>query len=426
MSNFFRDFSITSLSTLIISIVAFINNIIVTRQIGPEGRGKYAIISNLVIFLSLLLGEGIRRNNLLLVPEYKKQLNLIFTQNILYIFFSSLFLGILYLFRNYWSLIIPNISVSLLILGLLISIMTILWQSLQAIFLGLQTILYYNLIQIMPICITFILNLLGIYLFNFNLQDIIINLLVGAFLTSLIGLYFIRKDLSFQLPHKLLRQKSYAIIFRSTFSAAQLFLIFRGDIFLVNFFLGSIPAGIYSIAALFSELLQKIPNIAGPLLISKSVADKSDSSVLNTSRLSRVIFFINLVAICVLYFVGKDLIIFLFGVKFIKSFSVLLYLIPALFFFGSGSIFYSYFISKSYPAKVLLINGLVSLINISLNIILIPIYGLMGAAVICSFTYFLWTLLFCIYFHQQTKTPYSQIFIIQRQDFKYLMRVINF
>lgn len=425
MANFFKDFSLTSFTSLSITAIAFFNNIIITRQIGPEGRGKYAIISNLVILLALLLGEGIRKSNILLVAEYKKQLNVIVTQNMVYLLISSLIIFLFYIFRGFWELIIPNVSSQLIILGLMISILTILWQSLQALFLGLQNIFYYNLVQILPITFTFFLNFVGIYFFNFNLFEIIINLLIGSLLTSIIGLVLIRKNLVIKLPEKILRKKSYEIAFKSTFSAAQLFLIFRGDIFLVNFFLGSVPAGIYSIAALFSEMLQKIPNIAGPLLISKSVSDNSENPVLNTSRLSRVIFFINFLAICILFLFGKDIIVLLFGLKFLASYTVLIYLIPALFFFGSGSIFYSYFISKSYPPKIILINGFVSLFNIVLNIIFIPKYGIIAAAIICSLTYFLWTVLFSVYFHRHTGTRYSKIFIIQKQDLKYLMGIFK-
>lgn len=423
MANFLKDFSLTSFSTVILTALAFFNNIIITRQIGPDGRGKYAIVSNLVILLALLLGEGIRRNNTLLVPEFKSKLNVIITQNAIYVFASLIIFGIFYLLRDFWTIILPNISTYLLLLGLIISLFTIFWQSLQAIFLGLQNILNYNILQLLPISTTFLINAIGIYFFDFGLISIITSLLIGTVLTSIVGLYLVRKDLRFQFPDRLMRKRSYSVIFKSTFSATQLFLIIRGDIFLVNFFLGSIAAGIYSVAALFSELLQKFPNIAGLLLISKSVADKSENPVVNTSRLSRVIFFINFLAVLVLFFFGKFIVVFLFGFKFVESYQVILYLIPALFFFGSGSIFYSYFISKSYPVYALIINAIVSIFNITLNLIFIPVYGLAAAAVICSLTYFLWTVLYCIYFHHHTKTPYAEIFFIQKQDFKYLMGI---
>lgn len=408
---------------VVITIVVFLNNIIITRHIGPEGRGKYSIILNLIILLSLFLGEGTRKINLLLVSKNKNSLKKLLNQAyILNLLIVLLLIFLYYFFQDIWNRLLPNISSQLLILSVIIVSFTILSQSIQSLFLGLNKIYNYNLMQILPVILTFLVNVVGIYFLNFNLQDIILSILFGLLISSVIGFLILLKNANKSKSESpALERESLLIGIKSTIAGLFLFIIFRGDIFLVNYFLGASAAGIYSVAVLFSELMQKIPNVSGPLLIAKTVASTDIIATENTTKLVRTLFFFNLIATIMLATSGYFIIIFLFGTAFSYSYNLLLLLLPALLVFGPASMIYSYFISKVYPLKSILINLIAAIFNIILNIVFIPIYGLISVPIISSVTYTLWMILYAIYFTRNSDITYKEIFIIKKDDLTYII-----
>lgn len=420
---FIRDFSFSSITMVIITIIVLLNNIIITRHLGPEGRGKYSVILNLIILLSLFFGEGTRKINLLMVSKNKNSVKKLLNQaNIFNLLISLLLISLYYSLQDIWNQLLPNISSQLLIFSIIIVSFTIFSQSIQAFFLGLNKIYNYNLMQILSVILTFFVNLFGIYFLNFTLLDIILSILLGLLISSVIGYLILLKDTNkSKVESASLEKKSLSIGIKSTIAGIFLFIIFRGDIFLVNYFLGASAAGLYSVALLFSELMQKIPNVSGPLLIAKTVGTADVIATENTTKLVRTLFFINLVAVLFLAASGYFIIIILFGKAFGYSYNLLLLLLPAILVFGPTSMIYSYFISKSYPIKSIIINLVAALFNIILNIIFIPIYGLISVPIISSFTYILWLILYSNYFSKNSDITYKDIFILQKRDFIYII-----
>lgn len=419
--NFLKGFSLTALASLVITVVAFVNNLIITRQIGPEGRGQYSVLYSLVLLLSLLFGEGIRRSNTIFVGKNKNTLNFLVIQTIVY---SILIGAILILVLNtfsVWKEFLPGISKHLILITLIIAAFTILSQALQALFLGLENIYFFNLLQFLTLAAVLVINFFGVYFFNFGLEEVIYSLLIGTFFSVTVGLFKLNPKFSKVKFKNFFEGGFLALSSKSTFAALLIFVMLRSDIFLVNYFLGPVQAGLYNIAALFSEIIQKLPNVAGPLLISKSVNSSIEKSTAFTAQLVRIIILINLIVIIILYLIGYNLIVFLFKIEFAQSYDVLVFYLPGILAIGPGSIIYSFFMSQSFPPKIFLINGSMSLVNFILNIFLIPKYGIIAAASISSLSYFGWSLLYMVYFHKYTKVRYLDLIFVKKTDFAYLI-----
>ena len=419
---FLKDFSITSFTSLIVTLVALLNNIIITRQIGTEGRGIYSVISNIILLLGLLFGEGLRRSNTILVGKNSSNLNKLINDTLLFSILLSVIFILIYFSKSLWNQFIPNLTNEYIILTLIISVLSIIWIAYQAIFLGLQKILKFNIIQLTSVVSFFVFTAIGIYLFDFNLMSIIIGLAVSSLLTSLLCIILFIKNYNYKFHLKInfLNKNFFLISQKSTISAIEIFLLYKGDIFIINFFLGAVQTGLYSIAALFSEFIQRFTNVLGVLLVSKTVNDKTGVIFNNTAKVVRVAFAINLMIIIILFFVGRYLIVLFFGNGFQFSFHILLFLMPGLLFFGPGSLLYSFFIGRGYPKEVIIINASCSLLNIILNAILIPKFGVIIAASISSITYFIWTISLIFLFNISTKIPIKDVILIKKEDISYL------
>lgn len=419
--NFFKSFLITSSTTVVATLLAIINNVIVTRALGPEGRGVYAVISNLVIFLALIFGEGIRRSNTIFSGRNKNLVRTLLFQTLIYALLIFILLTISYFFRFLYNNYLPNVTSILLLTALFITLVTILWQSNQAIFLGLQKILEFNLLTFVQVVSFLLINIIGIWLFNFNLEEIVLSLFLSGLITFLISLYYLRPLAINSIADEKVSLKQVTFLgIKSTYAAGSMFLTLRSTIFFINYFLNPFQAGIYAVAALFSEIMQKVPIVLGAIVISKTVADNSNKPADDSTRIVRMVFLFNLIVVIALFFLGGIIIKILFGTEFLSSFIPLKLLLPAILFLGPGAILHAYYMGKAFPSAILWINGMVSLIHIILNLLFVPTYGIYAAAIICSVTYFIWSTSIIILFHIDTKKPINEILFCKTEDFNYI------
>lgn len=415
---FLRDFSTSAITSGIIVLIALLNNIIITRQLGTEGRGLYSILSNIIVFVGLIFGEGLRRSNTILVGNSRLTLNILVNNTLLFSFLFSIILFLLYLNKYLWYSILQNVPNHLLITTLIISIFSIIWLSYQAIFLGLQKIMTYNIIQGIPVISFFIINIIGVYIFNFDLFSIMLGLAVSNLITIIfcLNVFVINYKYKPNFKFDFINKNFFSLFQRSTFSAIGVFLLYRGDIFLVNFFLGAKLTGLYAIAVLFLEIMHRVTNVIGPILISKTVNDRTDSIFYSTAKIVRVVFFVCLVIIILLLIFGNKIIILFFGYEFDYSFNILLFLLPGLLCFAPASLIYAFFMGKSYPGSVIFVTFFSAGFNILLNIWLIPRFGILAAAIISSVTNFLWALGLVLLFINTTKIKMKDVLLIKKDD----------
>ncbi len=419
--SFIKDFWVSSTSTILVTGIAFLNNAIITRHLGPDGRGKYSVIIYLVLLLTLILGEGIRRRNTIILGKDNRIISKVFLQSLILIIPIIILLSVLYYSSFLLENFLPNVSNELFLLALFSAIFIILWQSIQAAYLGIQNIFFFNLLQVVSVFATFLLNVIGIYLLNFGLTEIVFSFLCSAIITFLLAAWLFRDYMKLNMNFELSAIKDSApILFKSTVSVSVMYLLLRSDIFIINYFLGSVATGLYSVAILFLEFFQKIPNTLGPLVISRTVNDDSIKNIFDVVRLVRFTFFINLIFILMLLIFGQGLIILLFKSEFADAFEALKYLFPALIFLGPGGIIYSYFIGRAFPLKPIIIGGITAALSITLNLHFVPKYGIKASAAIGSVVYVLWSLSLLIYFKNKHKVKLSDLIFIKKNDAVYI------
>lgn len=418
---FSKDFWVTGSTSVIITTLGFINSIIITRYLGPDGRGKYSVISYVIVFFALILGEGIRRFNTIIIGKDQKSFIGLVKFNLVFLIVLSVLLLSLDTFGSNLLTNFLKLDKSLLSLTLATSFFFIIWQIFQAIFLGFSSIIKYNLVQISLIGFFLLFNFIGIYLFQIGLIEIIVNQLFASFLAILLGLIGIKEYI--KKSYEKIRInfiKSLPVISKSTLSAVFIYIILKSDVFIINYFLGSYNAGIYSIGIICSDLFQKLPNVIGPLVLSRTVNDPSNDNFYKVARLVRVTIVLNILLILILVTFGKIIINFLFTEQFEPAYNIILLLIPAFFAFGPGTIVYSFFMGKSFPKIVLVINIKFALLNIIANLIFVQEFGISAAAIISSITYFLWSTSLMSYFIFVTKIKIGELLFSNKEDFEYI------
>jgi O-antigen/teichoic acid export membrane protein len=86
---------------------------------------------------------------------------------------------------------------------------------------------------------------------------------------------------------------------------------------------------------------------------------------------------------------------------------------------------YSYNVVNGHTNVNLALLGVAAILNVLLNIFLIPIYGILGAAEASFISYIVCGLSFLAYFCIRTNTPVSEMLIIKRRDIQMMLKYIK-
>lgn len=385
-------------------LFAYIYRIVIARQFGPEVYGLYSlaliILGLFVAVSSFGLTEGLVR----FIPLYrgKKQINrikyLIKTLIIILILSSAVFSIFLFSFSNFISLNIfhnENLIIFLKIFSFLIPL-TILSTIFLNILRSFEKIELYsftwnilpNFVRISTVTIFIFLGFkTNAIIFSYFLS-ILIMLLVSYFLCKfklpeIFGYVEIKKEDKREIAKNVFSY-SWPIMFSSLIAN----IFYWIDSILLGYFLGAQNVGIYNAATPLVGLMAFIPSIFTQLffpLITREFSKKNYNVIAGLSKqVGKWICILNLPLFLIMIVFPGTLLNLFFGEQYLSAASVLRILSIGG-FISSLTFLSTDLISMIGKSKLILANiSLASLLNILLNILLIPKYGLNGAAIATS------------------------------------------
>ena len=110
--------------------------------------------------------------------------------------------------------------------------------------------------------------------------------------------------------------------------------------------------------------------------------------------------------------------IYVFIPKYIGSFIPFLILLPGIVIFSMDMIVSNYFLGEGKQLYNSIGAGLMCVLNLVLNLILIPKWGINGAAFVSSITYIFGTIYSFIVFKKLTGEKISSLLFLQKSDYK--------
>lgn len=167
------------------------------------------------------------------------------------------------------------------------------------------------------------------------------------------------------------------------FSGFATLLLMRIDQIMINALLGDKAVGIYAAAVKLSSAWFFVPMIISKSVFPSIIESKKRSLQEYQRKYLSLFSLLGWMAICVavvITLVGKDLVYFLFGEEFVDSGTVIIILSWAGVFISLGKASNKWFISEDLQRYILIrvLSGVFC--NILLNMLLVPIYGIAGAA----------------------------------------------
>jgi O-antigen/teichoic acid export membrane protein len=389
-SDFVQKVSETFLTRILLIGIGLITSVIVARVLGPEGRGLYAVAATITAMGVQFGNLGLHASNTYYVARDKKILPALVGNTIVVSFgFGGLGCAFTWIIFSLWPKLAP-VNGFLLILSLTWIPFGLAYMLLQNLLLGIQDVRTYNKIELT----TKILGVGFIALVIFLRCVTVEEVFLAGLITLVIGFLWAFFRLLSKIPN--LAMPSFALFkeniqyglkaYIATFFA---FLVLRSDLLIVKYMVGTEQTGYYSVAVSMAELIYILPVVVGTILFPKltPLTDIREKWLLA----KRVTFNMTvgmLLMLTLAGFLAHPIVEVLFGKAFLPSISAFLWLLPGMFFLGIETIAVQFLNSIGFPIIVVGVWVLTALLNIGLNIWVIPAYGIVGASMVSSLSYF--------------------------------------
>lgn len=356
----------------------------VARYLGPE---QFGLFSYALAFTAIFAGiaklglDGIMVRQLINEPEKRDvYLGTAFWLKVIGAFSVMALMALIVPFTSNDAT--TNLFIFIIAIGLV-------FQSFEVVEFYFQSQVLAKIISICKVIQLAISSCIKIYLVMSH-AELIWFVLVTAFDTLSLAIsyflaYKIRKKTAFYKRFDLSIAKQFLKdSWPLMFSAIVVMIYMRIDQIMIKEMLGEYEVGIYSAAVRLSEAFYFIPVLISASLFPAILNAKKHSEEQYKKRLQQLYTFMVWLAIAMAFpmtFLADWLVVFLYGDDYLEAGQVLSVHVWAAIFVFLGVSFSKYLVSENLSKIAFQRTLLGAISNILLNLWLIPIYGILGAAI---------------------------------------------
>jgi O-antigen/teichoic acid export membrane protein len=173
-----------------------------------------------------------------------------------------------------------------------------------------------------------------------------------------------------------------------------LFLHLRVDMFMLNDIAGPTALGLYSLSVTLAETIMLGTDSVAIAILPRQMGNSLEEAAVMALRAARIAALISAGFIAVWAIVGFPLIVFAFGRPFAGSYLPMLILLPGVAFMGMQRVCGGPVIRSGRSTRIVWINVMSLATNVALNLWWIPLWGTRGAAAASTCSYALGAALF--------------------------------
>ncbi len=195
---------------------------------------------------------------------------------------------------------------------------------------------------------------------------------------------------------------------------------YRLDIFVLLFFLNATAVGIYSVGVTMAQILWYVSNSVNTVLFPYLASSNGKDLDLFTAQILKYTLFSNTLVVFGLVLVGFPLVQLLYGPMFSEAYFIFLVLSPGLLSDSVARSLAAWLKGTNRALALSKVSSVSLVVNILFCIILIPHWGIYGAAFSSMISYTLRAVMLTIMFCKISKISLSQMFIFSEGE---LMKV---
>jgi len=423
LNDIFSTFS----SRIIAAIFALILSILIARVLGPAVKGYLSVIS-LIGTVCLLLGAlGINSFNIYLAAKDKNKIKSLFANSFWFSLVMSLIcIGLIFVLYQFFPLIFRNIPPKHLFIYLFSLPFLFFFNVTTPILAGEQKFKFYNFFIIFYpfLNLVFIGLLLIFHLYNLKYLVAaysLTNIIVGV-LTLILVKPKNQDNLNFDFG---LFKQTLDYGLKIYLAGIFALLVLKVDLYMVNFFRGATEAGLYSLVSSTGDVFFLLPYSIAFILLPRITPQEHEDKVHSIIKYFKFTLIISLLLSLGVVFLIKPVVIFLFGQRFLPSAETIIIILPGLICWSLVTILGQYFAATKYNFKIIIGWIIAFLLNIILNFIYIPQFGMKAAAVTSDIAYLFILIYIFILFKKETKISLKLLFSIPKDSFLLAKNYLN-
>jgi len=389
------------------------NSIIVARFYGASILGVVAMLNSFLMLTTIFTVLGTNTSILRLIPEhtarhspssafrvYRKTQYFVASISVFtgaYLFFASGFIADA-LFSK------PHLSTFFAIAAAFVLFQSLVQLNAQAI-RGLRLIKAFAFLQVLPF-ISKLTILIFITIFFFNPYNPVYAMFASIAVTALAGIWIMNHtfkqkmqpaDSVSDLPLKDILRLSLPMLMTAT----MYFVIGQTGVIILGVFKSEADVGYYAVAVrlatLTTYILQATGSMAAPKFSELFHTGKMDELFHVAQKSTKLILWTTTPIMLILLFLGLPVIHFMYGAEFTQSYPALTILLVGYFVSmasGANGLFMNMTGNQNVFRNIMLV---AAAINIGLNLLLIPRFGIYGAALAATISLTVWNITTLLY-----------------------------
>lgn len=353
-SLFVKNVVLTFSNKVLLLFVGLFTSIAIARFLGPDGRGLYATAS-VLLGLGIQFGNlGLHSTNIHFSATNEKNSGVLFGNSIVVGFSVGFIISLIAILIHIFYPNLNPIKGTLFFWTIIAIPFSLAYLLLQNLVIGLNFIKEFNKIELYSKIVATILIVFFILIGSRNPESMMIAIFLSAFYALVHTYKFLRAkaipifDFDFFSKHFNYGIKAY-------FAALFAFIQQKIIVYFISQYSGITEAGYFSISQTLFDLSLIFPVTVASILFPKLSSSNSPLEKWQmTKKVLLIISALMLTYVIVLYITSPWIINILYGNKFNASSTILLYLLPGLFFLSIVSVIMNFLASSGMPLIVIL------------------------------------------------------------------------
>lgn len=398
---------------ILATCLAMITSIVIARMYGAEIMGTVALINSYLMLASIVTVLGTNTSIMRLIPEHVVKFSMtsafkIYRKTQFFVASVSVIVGFFLFFGS--DLIAgeifskPHLYPLFALASVFLVFKSLLDFNTQSI-RGLRLVRVFALMRVLPSLANLLFLFGSTYVF-FNQYNPVYAVFSSFLIASVTGMFFMEKEFKKNIKYsEKIKETSLknilSISFPMLMTGMLTFVIGQTGVVLLGIFRGESEVGYYDtvvkLASLTAFVLQAINAMIAPKFSELYHSGKIKKLLRLARKSTKLIFWTSTPILLVLTFFGKFILKTLFGEPFVVGYSAMLFLVIGQFvnaISGSTGIFMNMTGNEKKFRNIIAIS---SVINVVLSVVLIPRFGMYGAAFAAMISMIFWnicTLLF--------------------------------
>ncbi|MCL4554352.1 MAG: oligosaccharide flippase family protein [Actinobacteria bacterium] len=411
------------LATLIAMAASLLITLLVAHLLGPDVKGQLTLLQTIPLIAALILSFGFEGANAYFVGRHGRSPrdavadSLALTAGV-----SIVGIPVIAVIMREFMPALAGVELTTILLASATLPLIVVTSLVSGVLTGQGRITGQAVAIILASVLFAVYALILLFLDRFDLHSLTVATLISA-VTGVIISLVATGVMSLTCPSlsRMREQLSYAG--RQHVQTVAGFLEMRQDLLFLGVLASPAAVGIYSIGVSFAELAFYAPAAIAAALTARTLQEDAPTGAEISARITRLLVAILAVMSIVLVVVAEPLVVLVFGEQFAPASIVIAILIPSITLWGVASQPAAYLSAHGVLFPKLSIFTLI--LNLVLNIAMIPPLGILGAAIATAISYAVSGFYIIGVFMQRTGIPLSGLLLMNGEDVRYAYSAVR-